>query len=89
MKNEKGTVNHRSSESKMEKMKCESLKLGPRGLFETIQGLMQFTHIAWISRVHIPKRLLQIHLFLEKSMQESIRTNSNCQNKPYNSRLDH
>ena len=45
MKNEKGTVNHRSSESKMEKKKCESLKLGPRGLFETIQGLMQFLYI--------------------------------------------
>jgi hypothetical protein len=48
------------------------LKPGTRGLFETINGLMEVTNMCGIRFVMKARRLLHINLFRKNAMKEGI-----------------
>ena len=72
-KNKQIAVCTRSKKSQMEELIGKAVKLGPRGLFQTINGFVQETDMMRLRDILIPKWLTHVNLLLQHSMKKGIR----------------
>ena len=49
-----------------------ALKPGPWGLFETIEGFLEFTNILRMMCINIPRGLYHVYLLLKYTMKKGI-----------------